>query len=100
MASLRAAQKAMTRKLLLDTALEMFQAKGYASTTIDDIAAAAGTTRATFYAHFPSRLELMKAILGELNEHLERTSSGTHGSTAPALVPSCATATGTPSRSG
>jgi AcrR family transcriptional regulator len=86
MASLRAAQKAMTRKLLLDTALEMFQAKGYASTTIDDIAAAAGTTRATFYAHFPSRLELMKAIIGELNEHLERTSSRTHGSTAPALV--------------
>jgi AcrR family transcriptional regulator len=86
MASLRAAQKAMTRKLLLDTALEMFQAKGYASTTIDDIAAAAGTTRATFYAHFPSRLELMKALIGELNEHLDRTSSRTHGSTAPALV--------------
>jgi AcrR family transcriptional regulator len=86
MANLRAAQKAMTRKLLLDTALEMFQAKGYASTTIDDIAAAAGTTRATFYAHFPSRVELMKAIIGELNEHLERTSSRSHGSTAPALV--------------
>ncbi len=42
---LRAAQKEMTRRLLVKTALELFEAKGYAATTIDDIANAAGTTQ-------------------------------------------------------
>ena len=86
MAGLRKAQKEMTRRLLLSTALELFNAKGYAATTIDEIAATAGTTRVTFYAYFPSRADLMKALIGELNELLGRTSSPTHGSTAASLV--------------
>jgi AcrR family transcriptional regulator len=86
MAGLREAQKAMTRRLLLSTALDLFSAKGYASTTIDEIAAAAGTTRVTFYAYFPSRAELMKALIGELNEILGRTAASGHGSSARALV--------------
>lgn len=85
MAGLRQAQKEMTRRLLLSTALDLFNAKGYAATTIDEIAAAAGTTRVTFYAYFPSRADLMKALIGQLNELLGRTESP-HGSTARALV--------------
>jgi AcrR family transcriptional regulator len=72
MARLRAAQKEMTRRLLLSTALELFEARGYAGTTVDDIARAAGTTRVTFYAYFPSRAALMKALVAELDELLER----------------------------
>jgi len=86
MAGLRKAQKEMTRRLLLSTALGLFQEKGYAATTIDEIAAAAGTTRVTFYAYFPSRADLMKALIGELNELLGRTETPTGGSTARALV--------------
>lgn len=87
MATLRAAQKAMTRKLLLDAALELFVELGYAATTIDLIASRAGTTRVTFYAHFPSRSELMRTLIDEnLNAELERTSSLSHGSTAQELV--------------
>lgn len=86
MAGLRKAQKEMTRRLLLSTALELFNTKGYAATTIDEIAATAGTTRVTFYAYFPSRADLMKALIGQLNELLGRTSSPTHGSTAASLV--------------
>jgi AcrR family transcriptional regulator len=48
MATLREVQKQQTRQLLLDTGLELFESKGYAATTIDDIAAGAGTTRTTF----------------------------------------------------
>jgi len=70
---LRAAQKEMTRRLLLATALELFESKGYAATTIDDIANAAGTTRVTFYAHFPARVDLIRALFGELNEFLEQS---------------------------
>ncbi|MEU1514610.1 TetR/AcrR family transcriptional regulator [Streptomyces sp. NPDC005811] len=68
MAQLRAAQKQMTRRLLLSTALELFGKYGYTGTTVDDIARAAGTTRVTFYAYFPSRTALMTALCGELAE--------------------------------
>ena len=87
MATLRAAQKAMTRKLLLETALNLFIEQGYAATTIDQIASNAGTTRVTFYAHFPSRSELMRTLIDEnLNAELARTRSSSHGSTARELV--------------
>jgi AcrR family transcriptional regulator len=95
MATLRAAQKELTRRLLLDSALELFGEKGYPNTTIDDIASAAGTTRVTFYAYFPSRSDLMKALIDErLNEALQRSRSGAHGSTAQDLV--AAVADGSP----
>jgi AcrR family transcriptional regulator len=86
MAGLRAAQKEMTRRLLLSTALELFESQGFAATTVDDIAAAAGTTRVTFYAYFPSRSDLMKELIAELNQILQRISSPDHGSTANDLV--------------
>ncbi|WP_197537329.1 TetR/AcrR family transcriptional regulator [Modestobacter italicus] len=76
----------MTRRLLLSTALELFESKGYAATTVDDIAATAGTTRVTFYAYFPSRSDLMRELIAELNQLLERISSPGHGSTANDLV--------------
>lgn len=86
MANLRVAQKELTRQRLLDTALDLFETKGYAATTIDDIAAAAGTTRVTFYAHFPSRRAIMAALIERLNVILERDEPSPHGSSASALV--------------
>lgn len=67
MATLRDAQKQLTRKLLLEKGLELFQSKGYASTTIDDIAAGAGTTRTTFYLHFTSKVQLMVELINEVD---------------------------------
>ncbi|MFD7769654.1 TetR/AcrR family transcriptional regulator [Streptomyces sp. NPDC059787] len=94
MANLREAQKQMTRRLLLESGLELFKTKGYAATTVDDIATAAGTTRVTFYAYFPSRSELMKALIDErLNEALQRVRSPEHGSTARDLVATVAEGT-------
>lgn len=87
MATLREAQKEMTRKLLLDAGLDLFVSKGYATTTVDDIASAAGTTRVTFYAYFPSKVDLMKALITErLNPALDRVPSAEHGSTERELV--------------
>ncbi|MFD7134331.1 TetR/AcrR family transcriptional regulator [Streptomyces sp. NPDC059894] len=94
MANLRQAQKQMTRRLLLESGLELFTAKGYAATKVDDIATAAGTTRVTFYAYFPSRSDLMKALIDErLNEALRRVRSPEHGSTAQDLVATVADGT-------
>lgn len=67
MATLRELQKQMTRRLLLDNALEQFSTKGYAATTIDDIAAGAGTTRTTFYLHFSSKAEMIHEIIRDLD---------------------------------
>jgi len=87
MANLRQRQKESTRKRLLEVALDLFVTRGYVATTIDDIASAAGTTRVTFYAHFESRKDLMRALMGELNEILGRhTRPDTGGSTASPLV--------------
>lgn len=70
MATLRDAQKQQTRRLLLDTGLALFSEKGYAATTIDDIAAAAGTTRTTFYLHFGSKAALTKELIAEVGQIL------------------------------
>lgn len=87
MARLREAQKEMTRTLLLDAGLDLFVSKGYATTTVDDIATAAGTTRVTFYAYFPSKVEVVKALLAErLNALLARVPSAERGSTENELV--------------
>lgn len=85
MANLRVLQKNQTRRRLLDTALDLFHSQGYSATTVDDIAAAAGTTRVTFYAHFPSRRAIMATLIDELNVILERDELP-NGSTATALV--------------
>ena len=60
----------MTRRLLLEMAFELFEQKGYAATTVDDIAVAVGTTRATFYAHFPSKGQLMLVLVARSNRIL------------------------------
>ncbi|MFI1462197.1 TetR/AcrR family transcriptional regulator [Nocardia carnea] len=87
MARLREAQKEMTRKLLLDAGVELFVSKGYTATKVDEIASAAGTTRVTFYAYFPSKVDLMKALIAErLNAALNRIPSAEHGTTERELV--------------
>lgn len=68
--SLRAAQKQMTRELFMSNALELFVTKGYAATTIDDIATAAGSNRTTFYLHFSTKAEVVSALLEKVDAML------------------------------
>ena len=86
MSSLREAQKQLTRDTIIDRALEIFTEKGYAATTIDEIAVAAGTTRATFYAHYPSRSDLMRDFMARVNAVLERADGPDRATTAADLV--------------
>jgi AcrR family transcriptional regulator len=44
-----------TRRRIAEAALELFQRQGYAETTIDQIAAAAGVGRRTIFRHFPTK---------------------------------------------
>lgn len=86
MPSLREAQKQLTRDTIVERALELFTEKGYAATTIDEIAASAGTTRVTFYAYYPTRADLMRDFMGRVNAVLERADGPGSASTAPDLV--------------
>lgn len=70
MVGLRKAQKEMTRRLLLEKGLELFNEQGYSATTIDDIAAGVGTTRTTFYLHFPSKGDLVRSLVDQVDEML------------------------------
>ncbi len=54
-----------TRQLLQQAFLELFQEKGFASITVQDIAERATVNRATFYAHYEDKYALMDAMLRE-----------------------------------
>jgi AcrR family transcriptional regulator len=45
--------------MIQDEALRLFEAKGYAQTTIDDIADAAAISPRTFFRYFPSRADVV-----------------------------------------
>lgn len=68
MTNLRQAQKQMTRQLLLDNGLACMMENGYAATSVDRIARAAGATRATFYLHFSSKAELVRSLVEHANK--------------------------------
>ena len=63
--TLREEQKRATRAKLVAAAREQFEARGYAAVTVDEIAADVGCSRATFYVHFPGKLEVLQAISAE-----------------------------------
>jgi TetR/AcrR family transcriptional regulator, transcriptional repressor for nem operon len=48
----------LTRTSLLDAALKVIRAKGYSATTVDDVCAAAGVTKGSFFHHFTNKEEL------------------------------------------
>jgi TetR/AcrR family transcriptional repressor of nem operon len=47
-----------SRTKLLDAALDVFRAKGYSATRVEDICAAAGLTKGSFFHHFKTKDEL------------------------------------------
>jgi AcrR family transcriptional regulator len=63
---LRQQQAAFTRDRLLEAGRQAFSASGYLSVTVDEIARAAGASRATFYLHFKGgKRELAAALLDD-----------------------------------
>jgi len=61
-------RSAATRTKLLDAARDVIRAQGYAATTVDDICAAAGVTKGSFFHHFPSKEQLGIAAIEQFNE--------------------------------
>ena len=59
---LREAQRQLTRERLVDAAVDLFGQRGFRAVTIEQIAAAAGANRATFYLHFRNKEDVANAI--------------------------------------
>jgi len=59
---LRKQQKDFTRQRLIDAARALFIKNGTRGTSIDDIAKAAGTSRATFYAYFTDKQDVIREL--------------------------------------
>ena len=53
----------LTRKQILDASLHLFSQRGFARTSVRDIAEAAGITDAAIYYHFASKRELFDSGL-------------------------------------
>jgi AcrR family transcriptional regulator len=56
------------RQAILQTAATVFARSGYAATSMDDIAAAAGVTKLIVYRHFESKEALYRAVLEQVFE--------------------------------
>jgi TetR/AcrR family transcriptional regulator, cholesterol catabolism regulator len=57
-------------RLVLDAAARLFREKGYASTSMRDIATASGMLAGSLYYHFPSKEALLVAVYGEGVGHI------------------------------
>ena len=62
-----------TRAGLLDAAEHLFQSRGVARTSLNDIALAAGTTRGAIYWHFKDKADLFIAMMERVTLPLEQT---------------------------
>lgn len=61
-----------SKKRILDAAMHVVRAKGYAATSIDDVCEAAGLTKGSFFHHFKSKEELALAAA----DHFAAMASG------------------------
>jgi AcrR family transcriptional regulator len=61
--SIRQRRKDARPSELLDAALALFVEKGFAATKSEEVAARAGVSKGTLYLYFPSKEELLKAVI-------------------------------------
>jgi AcrR family transcriptional regulator len=57
--SLRIRKHQFVRDAIYDSAIELFEAKGFDETTVEEIAQAAGVSRASFFRYFSSKDDLL-----------------------------------------
>ncbi|MBL3668232.1 TetR/AcrR family transcriptional regulator [Streptomyces sp. M2CJ-2] len=66
MATNRTAKSIATRQRFVDEALRLFKEQGYERTSMAQIAAAAGSSRANLYLYFNSKSQIIRARMAEI----------------------------------
>ncbi|WP_331649813.1 TetR/AcrR family transcriptional regulator [Piscinibacter sp.] len=88
--STRQRRKEARPQELLDAALELFVEKGFAATRSEEVAARAGVAKGTLYLYYPSKEELLKAVIHQNLSQLIAEGAGLvdcfEGSTAELLT--------------
>ena len=57
-----------TKARILEEALKLFSQSGYMGTSMNDIAARLGVTKAALYKHYQSKQEILDSIVDKMNE--------------------------------
>lgn len=86
-------QRSLRREGILEAALPRFAERGYAGTSIRELAAAAGVTNPVLYYHFGSKAGLFRVLVDRAQDAFLRriTAATEHGSGLPGqLVELCA----------
>ncbi|MFI7075862.1 TetR family transcriptional regulator [Micromonospora sp. NPDC049903] len=65
-----AAAAARTAQQVLDSAIDLFAAEGFADVTLDDVARSAGVTRGAVYHHYRNKPGLFRAAVAQLQAHV------------------------------
>lgn len=68
--SLRAEQVAQTRAALVTAGRELFGTKGFAATSVEDIARTARVTTGALYHHFPTKVAVFEAVFEQVHADL------------------------------
>ncbi len=74
------------RRRVLDTASALFYARGIHAVGVDRVIAEAGVAKATFYHHFPSKDDLVRAYLEEQDARVRQAAAPTGAPPAERLV--------------
>ena len=69
-ASLRAEQVAQTRAALVAAGRTVFGTKGFAATSVEDLARAARVTTGALYHHFPTKAALFEAVFEQVHAEM------------------------------
>ncbi len=66
------ASRPPTRERILDAALNIFSAKGFHDTKLDEIVAEGGVSKGSIYFHFPNKEKLFIALVDQFADLIER----------------------------
>jgi len=68
---LRERKRQERNDVIIDAAMDLFQAHGYEQTTMEEIAARADISPPTLYRYFPRKTELLIALFWKEREHMD-----------------------------
>ena len=68
----QAPDRRSTRERILDAAMNIFSAKGFHDTKLDEIVAEGGISKGSIYFHFPNKEKLFIALVDQFADLIER----------------------------